>query len=143
MKPGDSLTAWTSYSGSQFTLSIQDSTQGWTFSQPETGSFSRSSAEVIAEAPEECTTLFCSEVPLTNFGQVNFTGAKVYNATGTSGGLSAFDAQEITMADSTTGTVEAQPSALSSDGSAFSVTYKSSGGGGLSGLTLDGLGLGL
>jgi hypothetical protein len=143
VKPGDSLTAYTSYSGSQFTLSIQDSTQGWTFSQPETGSFSRSSAEVVAEAPEECTTLFCSEVPLTNFGQVNFTGAKVANASGTSGGLSAFDAQEITMADSTTGTVEAQPSALSSDGSAFSVTYKSSGGGGLSGLTLDGLGLGL
>jgi hypothetical protein len=143
VKPGDSLTAYTSYAGSQFTLNIQDSTQGWTFSQPETCSFSRSSAEVIAEAPEECTTLFCSEVPLTNFGQVNFTGTKVANASGTSGGLSAFDAQEITMADSTTGTVEAQPSALSSDGSAFSVTYKSSGGGGLSGLTLDGLGLGL
>ena len=141
--PGDSLTAWTSWSGSQFTLSIKDSTQGWTFSQPETGNFSRSSAEVIAEAPEECTTLFCSEVPLTNFGQVSFTGAKVINASGTSGGLSAFDAQQITMADSTTGTVEAQPSALSSDGSSFTVTYKSSGGGGLSGLSLDGLGLGL
>ncbi len=143
VKPGDSITAWTSYSGSQFTLSIQDSTQGWTFTQPESGSFSRSSAEVIAEAPEECTTLFCSEVPLTNFGQVSFTGAKVFNASGTSGGLSAFDAQQITMADSTSGTVEAQPSALSSDGSAFTVAYKSSGGGGLSGLTLDGLGLGL
>jgi hypothetical protein len=143
VNPGDSLTAWTSWDGSQFTLSIKDSTQGWTFSQPETGNFSRSSAEVIAEAPEECTTLFCSEVPLTNFGQVNFSGATVINASGTSGGLSAFDAQEITMADSTTGTVEAQPSALSSDGSSFSVTYKSSGGGGLSGLSLDGVGLGL
>jgi hypothetical protein len=143
VKPGDSLTAWTSYSGSQFTLSIKDSTQGWTFSQPETGSFSRSSAEVIAEAPEECTSLFCSEVPLTNFGQINFTGVSVANASGATGGLSAFDAQQITMADSTTGTVEAQPSALESNGSAFNVTYESSGGGGLSGLSLAGGGLGL
>jgi hypothetical protein len=143
VKPGDALTAWTSFSGSQFTLSIKDSTQGWMFSQPESGSFSRSSAEVIAEAPEECTALFCSEIPLTNFGQVNFTGATVFNASGASGGLSTFDPQEITMADSTSGTVEAQPSGLSSDGSAFSVTYRSSGGGGLSGLSLGGLGLGL
>ena len=80
---------------------------------------------------------------MTNFGQVSFSGAGVSKDAGTSGGLSAFDAQEITMADSTNGTIEAQPSSLSSNGSVFSVAYESSGGGGLSGLRLGGIGLGL
>ncbi len=139
VKPGDTLTASTSWSGSTFTLTIQDSTQGWTFSQPESGTFSRSSAEVIAEAPEECTSLFCKEVKLSDFGQMTFGGSKVVDAAGTSGGLSSFDAQEITMANSTTGTVEAQPSNLSSNGSAFTVTWKSAGGGGFGGLSAGGL----
>jgi len=138
VKPGDSLTSTTAWTGSEFVLSIADSTQGWKFSQDETGSFDGSSAEVIAEAPEECTSLFCQVVPLTDFGQVSFSGSKVSNASDASGGLSAFDADEITMADSA-GTVEAQPSNLSSSGSAFSVAWQSSGSSGLGGISLGGL----
>jgi hypothetical protein len=123
--PGDQMTAWVVWTGTQFQLSMKDTTKGWSFSTTQSGSFARSSAEVIAEAPESCTLIFCHELQLANFNQVSFSGASVYNSAGTSGTLSTFPASEITMA-SNTGTVKAQPSNLSTDGSAFTVTWKHS-----------------
>jgi hypothetical protein len=108
-----------------FTLMIKDATAGWTFSITQTGSgFARSSAEVIAEAPSSCTVLFCSEMPLADFGQVNYSGSAVIDAAGTKGSLASFNANEITMAEN--GTTLASPSSLSSDGSAFSVAWNNS-----------------
>jgi hypothetical protein len=127
VQPGDKLTALVSSNsaGTSFTLEIKDATAGWTFSTTQTGSgFARSSAEVIAEAPSSCTVLFCSEVPLADFGQVSYTGSSVIDTAGTKGTLSAFPANEITMSDN--GTTEATPSSLSSDGSSFSVTWNNS-----------------
>jgi hypothetical protein len=127
VQPGDKLTALvaSNSAGTSFTLEIKDATAGWTFSTTQTGSgFARSSAEVIAEAPSSCTALFCSEVPLANFGQVSYTGSSIINAAGTQGTLSSFPANEITM--SSNGTTEATPSSLSSDGSSFSVTWNNS-----------------
>ena len=125
VSPGDSLTSSVVTNGTNYTLSIRDNTKGWSYSTTQSGDFSRSSAEVIAEAPSECAEIFCSEIPLANFGQVNFTGSAVSDSSGTSGGLSAFPADEITMASST-GTTEATPSSLSDAGADFSVTWNNS-----------------
>jgi Peptidase A4 family len=127
VKPGDQMTALVAANsaGTSFTLEIKDATAGWTFSTTQTGSgFARSSAEVIAEAPSSCSVLFCSEVPLADFGQINFSGSSVIDNAGTKGSLASFDANEITMSDN--GTTEATPSSLSSDGSSFSVTWNNS-----------------
>ena len=127
VQPGDQMTALvaSNAAGTSFTLEIKDATAGWTFSTTQTGSgFARSSAEVIAEAPSSCSILFCSEVPLADFGQINYSGSSVINTAGTKGSLSAFDANEITMSDN--GTTLATPSSLSSDGSSFSVTWNNS-----------------
>ena len=127
VKPGDQMTALvaSNAAGTSFTLEIKDATAGWTFSTTQTGSgFARSSAEVIAEAPSSCSILFCSEVPLADFGQINYSGSSVINTAGTKGSLSAFDANEITMSDN--GTTLATPSSLSSDGSSFSVKWDNS-----------------
>jgi len=127
VQPGDQMTALvaSNAAGTSFTLEIKDATAGWTFSTTQTGSgFARSSAEVIAEAPSSCSILFCSEVPLADFGQLNFSGSSVINTAGTKGSLSAFDANEITMSDN--GTTLATPSSLSSDGSSFSVKWDNS-----------------
>jgi Peptidase A4 family len=127
VRPGDQITALVSSNtaGTSFTLEIKDTTAGWTYSTTQSGSgFARSSAEVIAEAPSECTALFCSEVPLTNFGEVGYSGSQLVDTGGTQGTLSTFDANEITMSDN--GTTLATPSSLSSDGSSFSVTWNNS-----------------
>lgn len=125
--PGDHVTALVSSNtgGTSFTLMLKDATAGWTFSTAQTGSgFARSSAEVVAEAPSQCTLLFCSEVPLADFGQVGYTGSQAVDTGGKQGTLSAFPASEITMASN--GTTLATPSSLSSDGSSFSVTWDNS-----------------
>jgi hypothetical protein len=127
VQPGDQMSASVAANsaGTSFTLAIKDATAGWTFSTTQTGSgFARSSAEVIAEAPSSCTLLFCSEVPLADFGQINFSGSGVSDSAGTNGTLSTFDANEITMADN--GSTLATPSSLSSDGSSFSVKWNNS-----------------
>ncbi len=127
VQPGDQMTALVASNpaGTSFTLEIKDTTAGWTFSTTQTGSgFARSSAEAIAEAPSSCTLLFCSEVPLADFGQVNYSGSSVINTAGTKGSLSAFNANEITMVDN--GTTLATPTSLSSDGSSFSVNWNNS-----------------
>ncbi len=127
VQPGDQMTALVAANsaGTSFTLEIKDATAGWTFSTTQTGSgFARSSAEVIAEAPSSCTLLFCSEVPLADFGQINYSGSSVINASGTKGSLASFAANEITMSNN--GTTLATPSSLTSNGSAFSVTWNNS-----------------
>jgi hypothetical protein len=111
--------------GTSFTLMIKDTTAGWTFSTTQTGSgYARSSAQVIAEAPSECTAVFCSEIALADFGQVGYSGSSLIDTAGTHGSLSAFNANEITMSDN--GTTLATPSSLSSEGSSFSVAWNNS-----------------
>jgi hypothetical protein len=127
VSPGDHITALVSSNpaGTSFTMELKDATAGWTFSTTQTGSgFARSSAEVIAEAPSQCTLLFCSEVPLADFGQIGYTGSELINTAGKQGSLSSFTANEITMASN--GTTLATPSSLSADGSSFGVTWNNS-----------------
>jgi hypothetical protein len=127
VKPGDSLTARVSASGSSYTLSISDTTAGWTFSTVKTGSgLQQSSAEWIAESPEICFTT-CKLASLAKFGTVDFSGAQAA-AGGSDQPVSAFTKGggpfELVMTNSAKTLVRAQPSSLTSGGESFAVAWK-------------------
>jgi hypothetical protein len=115
--PGDHLTASVTTNGSgNFTLTISDSTQGWTFSTPQKlKSAKLASAEVIAEAPSSSRGV----LPLANFGTVSFNGASANGSLLTS---TTPNIDPITMASGST--VKAQPGSISNG--VFSVTWKHS-----------------
>ena len=117
VRPGDHLSASVTTNGSgSFTLTITDSTQGWTnTTTARLKSATLASAEVIAEAPSSRSGV----LPLANFGTVSFTGATANGSLLTS---STPHIDPITMASGST--VKAQPSSISSG--AFSVTWKHS-----------------
>jgi len=94
VSPGDSFSASVTFSGTEtYTLVLTDHTRGWTHKQVinEAG-FSRSSAEVITEAP--CCTASGGILPLADFGTINYTGA-----TGTKGTFTNANAERIIMVD--------------------------------------------
>jgi hypothetical protein len=125
VRPGDQITAWvaSNAAGTKFYLAEKDANAGWIFSTTQTASgFARTSAEVVAEAPSSCNLLFCSEVPLSNFGHVAFGNADLIDNSGNNGSLSSFAANEITMA--TGNRTLAVPSNLSSDGRSFSIAWQ-------------------
>jgi hypothetical protein len=116
VRPGDKMSASVAFSGTDtYTLTLSDSTQGWTQKQVinESG-FARSSAEVITEAP--CCTGSGGILPLANFGTVNYTAA---SANGTSMGTQS--PTSIVMIDNS-GLDKDTTSAMSSSG-AFSNTW--------------------
>jgi Peptidase A4 family len=131
VQPGDAVSAAVvADGGGVFTLTLSDSTQGWTRTTQQVEAAARlGSAEVIAEAPSDGTVL-----PLADFGTVNFTGAMVNGAP-----IGAANLSELIM-ESAAGAVLATPSPLTgaaaaagpSGGSAFSVTSvpSATGGGG-------------
>jgi hypothetical protein len=125
VKPGDTLTATVTRSGTSYTLS-EHSSEGWAFSTTQTGSDANTSAEWVAEAPDTCLLgIFCSNAKLTNFGSVTFSGATASTG-GTAAPVSSFtDASgphEITM-QSSAGATRAAPSALTSNGEGFTDTW--------------------
>lgn len=131
IKPGDRISAQVVYSGSEFTITITDETTGKSYSKSSTvRGAKRSSAEWIAEAP--CCTSGGGILPLADFGTVLFgedstgvTGTNEATMGSTTGVIGSFaNIFAITM-ESSTGALEAVPSALSSDGSSFSVTWDS------------------
>ena len=117
VKPGDHLSASVTTNGSgQFTLTITDSTQGWTnTTNARLKSAKLASAEVIAEAPSSSGGV----LPLANFGTVSFSGARANGALLTS---STPHIDPITMQSGST--VKAQPGSISSG--SFSVQWKHS-----------------
>jgi hypothetical protein len=80
-----------------------------------------SSAEWIAEAPSSCTRS-CQTLPLANFGTVPFSAASATATNGQVGTIAAtpWSAVAITLG-ARTGSYGATPSALSADGSSFTV----------------------
>jgi hypothetical protein len=117
VKANDSMSASVTTNGSgSFTLTITDSTQGWTkTTTARLKSAKLASAEVIAEAPSSSGGV----LPLANFGTVSFSGAKANGALLTS---STPGIDPITMQSGST--VKAKPSSISSG--AFSVTWQHS-----------------
>ena len=133
VSPGDVISATVTYvTGSTFTVSINDTTTGKSFStQGTVSNAARSSAEWIAEAPSS----YFGVLPLANFAKVNFgydstTVAGTCYATigGVTGYIGSFTSavQEITMVNRR-GATKASPSPLSTDGTSFSLTWVSAG----------------
>jgi len=139
VSPGNKILAQVSYNGSAFTVTITNTTTGVSYSttgNPSNGrrnvAAQRSSAEWIAEAP--CCTNSGGILPLADFGSVEFgvdyTGVgSTDDATDSSVSLapiSLFGAgvQQINM-ESSSGVAEATTSALSSDGTSFTITWNS------------------
>ncbi len=115
VRPGDSISASVTASGSSFTLVVTDHTRGWSRTVKKTSSSAaKSSAEVIAEAPSSGSGV----LPLADFHTVNFSNAQ-FNGQA----IGNFNPVEIVMASG--GTVKAQPSGLSG-GAAFSDTWEHS-----------------
>jgi len=121
--PGDRFGAGVSFGGGgNFVLSITNFTQGVYYKVParytKSHNAQRSSAEWIVEAPYAGGIL-----PLADFGTVNLSDcrATLNNHTGALGD-SAWQNDAIAMVTSG-GTTKAQPSALSADGTGFSVTW--------------------
>jgi peptidase A4-like protein len=75
ISPGDTINATVTYAGSnKYTLTLADSTAGWSTSTSQTLSGApRGSAEVIVEAPSSITGV----LPLADFGTVNISDALV------------------------------------------------------------------
>jgi Peptidase A4 family len=121
VESGDSIYAVVLRSGDVYTLTVTDHTHtASSFTTTQTyadGSYD--SAEWIAEAPSSSSGVY----PLADFSKWTLTSSSVANDI--SGVISSFPSTEVTMVDSS-GKVEAQPSALNSGGSGFTVTWKSS-----------------
>jgi Peptidase A4 family len=117
VRPGDHLSASVTTNGSgSFTLTITDSTQGWTnTTNARLKRAQLASAEVIAEAPSSSGGV----LPLANFGTVSFSGATVNGSVLTS---STPHLDAITMQSGST--VKAQPGSMSNG--SFSVAWKHS-----------------
>ena len=114
VKAGDSLTATVKDNGNgTFTMTLADSTEGWTKTTTHAGSsgYQDSSAEVIAEATEVNGAI----AQLSNFGSVTFKNS---TADGTS--LGSYSPNEIVMAGSSD--TKAQPGSIS--GGTFTDTWK-------------------
>jgi hypothetical protein len=133
VKPGDTMMAEVVYNGhSSFTLTITDQTTVQSFSTTaRLTSAQLSSAEWIAEAPSSSGGV----LPLANFGTVFFGSdytivsstnfATVGGSTGPIGSFPPSSRQEITMVDSSNNPI-ANPSALSADGTSFSISTSGS-----------------
>jgi Peptidase A4 family len=117
VKPGDQMSASVTTNGSgSFTLTISDSTQGWSnTTTARLKSAKLASAEVIAEAPSGSGGV----LPLANFGTVSFSGASANGSLLTS---STPHIDPITMESGST--VKAKPSSISNG--AFSVAWNHS-----------------
>lgn len=119
--PGDRFTGQVSGSGKKFVLSINATAPGgaplWQFSITKTTSTApkASSGEWIAEDP--CTGSPCTALPLSDFGTVDFSKISAASLKKVS-----FTDTELTM-ETKAKVVKAQPSALTSNGTAFSVTW--------------------
>jgi hypothetical protein len=137
ISPGDHVTGKVSVEGTSVTVSLADATTGQSATKTlQMNNPDVSSAEWIAEAPSSCDqTGNCSPLPLADFGQVQFS-----NASATSGGHTGpisdplWTTQPVALSADSGGyyppgfvsdqsSGNAQPSGLSTGGSAFSVSY--------------------
>ena len=111
--PGDSLSASVTVSGTSYTLTLTDSTQGWTQTENESGSYADSSAEVITEAPSSAQ----GPLPLADFGTIGYSASAANGA--------SFSAQDPTSITMVAGTGDELDSTSALDGSGgFSNTWQ-------------------
>jgi hypothetical protein len=133
VSPGNHMSASVTYSGTEFTITITNESTGKSYSKSsKVNGAKRSSAEWIAEAP--CCTNGGGILPLSDFGTVDFgddytgvSGTNDATDSSVSGPISDFGStvNEAIMVNGSTGADEAVPSSLSSDGTSFTVAWKS------------------
>ena len=137
VQPGDRLSAHVAVSGDTVTVSLSDSTRHTTFSkQLQMSDPTVSSAEWIAEAPSRClssSSQDCHILSLADFGSVTFTSASA-SADGRTGsitsGLGTVSALTLEANPgfgrlyATAAQADASPSALSGNGSSFTVNWQ-------------------
>ncbi len=138
VKPGDLISATVQVLGAQVTLTLQDRTSHKSFAKTLTDRTADvSSAEWIVEAPSECfSSTQCRTLPLADFGSLQFSGASVQTASGRTSAISnpLWDTTKIVLssggsrfissgASTGSGGAQSTPSALTSAGSVFTVTY--------------------
>jgi len=122
VSPGDSMSAQISVAGSDWTLSIDDTTAGWTFTttiDSPTPVPAQSSAEWIVERPD----VGSPNLPrLADFTSTTFTNANASTG-GPSEPISAFAYAPIEMISNTWATTLSTPGPLSTDGTSFTATW--------------------
>jgi hypothetical protein len=125
VKPGDKISASVAKSGTTYTLKVTDATTtANSFSTAQTCVATTcldTSAEWIAEAPGGPR----GDYPLPNFKSWSLSSATVTSGT-TSGTISKFSDDEITMLDGSQTYALATPGALNATGSGFKVTWDNS-----------------
>ena len=139
VRPGDRISASVSVAGSQVTIRFADLTRGSSITRRlRMRSPDVTSAEWIAEAPSGCDGGgTCRPLPLADFGQVGFIGASATTIAGHAGAIAdpAWSTTQITLRDvqfrrgparfsGAVAGAEAVPGLLSSDSSAFAVTWR-------------------
>jgi hypothetical protein len=138
--PGDIIGAQVSYTNGVFKIALKDFSTAKAYATTSTVSgASRSSAEFIVEAPETCVLVKCSLASLSDFGTVGFGSdnsgitaipncAVAVNGVLAPLGTYGSAIQEITMvSQSNPSVVKAQPSAISADGTSFTVQWMNAG----------------
>jgi hypothetical protein len=123
---GDEMTGNVSYGSGNWTLSVSDATQGWSFTtviaSPNPPA-AQSSAEWVVERPETVNAGVVTVDTLADTGSVTFTNAQVTSSTA-SGSIGDFTATALAMSPNGH-TMLAQPGYLTSTGSAFTVSVTS------------------
>jgi Peptidase A4 family len=127
VNPGDSITASVTRAGSSYFLDLTDNTTGQGFgvsstceADTATSTCLDASAEWIAEAPSSDSGVV---QPLSDFQSWGLTSATVESSAAAAGTISSFPDYSLTMIDAD-GVIEAEPSALNSDGNAFGVVFR-------------------
>lgn len=138
IRAGDQLSATVEVLGSKVTLTLADRTSHASFTKTLSDrTIDVTSAEWIAEAPSACLgNTRCRTLPLADFGSLQFTGAAVQTAGGRTGVISSplWTTTKILLTSSASrfvsygtsanaGNAQSTPSALTSAGTAFAVTY--------------------
>jgi hypothetical protein len=134
VQPGDEIAGSVTVAGHTVVIALQDRTRHRSAKRTlHAAVIDNTSAEWIAEAPSDCSRNSCQTLPLANFGSTSFgvAGAQTTSGRIASIGSSGWQTTKITLgpggqqyASYRIGTVgSATPSALTTSGSAFSITY--------------------
>jgi hypothetical protein len=153
VKAGDSMTATVSYiTGDEFDLTLQDSTEGWTFgpteiaanAQPDMHASQDNSNPVEnydsqlfnrsinrTQGPQRSSVEWIMEapssgsrvLPLADFGTIAFSGATASINGDTNTPISKYNYDTVTMVTNTN-IIKAAPSALGTDGEGFTITWQ-------------------
>jgi hypothetical protein len=135
VRPGDRMQASVVVSGNQVNLRITDLTRRRSFTKTLHATvLDTTSAEWIVEAPSACTTASdCQTLPLADFGSAAVTGARATTTAGYRGSIADrhWATTKITLAEDArrfvgspaSRPILAQPSALSANGTDFTVSY--------------------